>query len=39
MANGTTGNTENLASDLCVAEDSAQELKLLKRQVATTNNN
>jgi hypothetical protein len=37
MANN--GNNENLASDLCVAEDPAQELKLLKRQVATTNNN
>jgi hypothetical protein len=39
MANGTTGNTKNPVSDLCVAEDPAQELKLLKRQVTTTTSN
>jgi hypothetical protein len=38
MANGTTDSTKNPVSDLCVAEDPAQELELLK-QVATTNNN
>jgi len=39
MANGTTDNTKNPVSDLCVAEEPAQEMKLLNRQVATTNNN
>jgi len=32
MVNGTTDNTKNPVSDLCVAEDPAQEMKLLNRQ-------
>jgi hypothetical protein len=34
MANGTTDKTKNPVSDLWVAEDPAQEVKRLKRQVA-----